>query len=150
MNLTAPLVRTLVGVSLAAAACDGRAPSSPTGNLGTVPTSASDTFTPGLFFAESQGQLSQKIYVTQTNFGALRDLGFRIGAAGMPATVSVTLKSITPRGWLFRSHFAHFSPDPTVKTMDVPGLDHPLDVITAVAVGPGNYMDFSVPIAGTP
>lgn len=145
-------MRTLalvLGLGLLTTGCTGTPPTD-AGPLGVAPGTNVAPLTAGLSFAASQAQLDRGLTSTQFNFGTLRDLWTRVQLPGMSQVTTVKLKFYTPRGWLFRSTYAVFSPNADTKTMDAPGVEHPIDVTTAKTLPGGFALDFAVPIAGSP
>lgn len=131
-------------------ACTGQAPTDPS-PLGVAPSTGSVApLSPALSFAASRALLERGIVSQQFNFGTLRDLWTRVTLPGMAQYTTVKLKFYSPRGWLFRSTYAVFSPDPNAAPMDAPGVEHPVDVAAARPLPGGFALDFAVPIAGSP
>jgi hypothetical protein len=86
---------------------------------------------------------------TSFDFMNLRDLWVRITVPGMPRVAHVHLTLTNPLGARFYETNLMYSADPTMQSMPMPSVDHPVTVFAASTLPGGFAIDVPVPVAGT-
>jgi hypothetical protein len=102
----------------------------------------------GISFGLSQSDLDGNT-ISQMNLSRTRDLWVRVRVAGMARVAQVKLEFVKPTGDVFYEELTPYSPDPTMNTMPMPGIDHPVQVFGAKQFPGGYALDRAIPIGGT-
>jgi hypothetical protein len=145
---------TAVLLSIASAGCHGGDAGNPPGQspaVANVPPSVGlpGPFRVGIQLSNNQRDLEEGLFSTNFDFTDLRDLWVRVVVPGMPRMGMVTLVLIGPSMVRAYERNLMFTVDPGMTEMQMPGMDHPIQVFQAKPIKGGVAIDVPVPIAGS-
>jgi hypothetical protein len=106
-------------------------------------------FQPGLSFAFSEPLLENGVTSNHYNFATVRELWVRVGVQKVRDISMAKVIFTNPKGEKIYETTSPYSADPSVETMAMANMDHPITVRRAKQLVGGFGLDRLVPVAGT-